>query len=95
MNAEQQFVVLSTMVAEMLAELKRIRADLEERTASTSSAELKQTSKEVALTVKVYDQSPVPLDDAISEFARGMRAIQQLQANGWVETAGALGGKPG
>lgn len=88
---------LGAIMEDVLAELRGLRADLAERSASVSSAEVKQTSKEVALTVKKYDGSLTPVDSAIEDFAHGMREIQRLQASNWAETvAGALngGGKP-
>lgn len=87
MTTEMQLIDrLGVVMVEILTELRHIRSDLAERTGSVSSAEVKQTSKEVALTVKVYADSQPPVDTAIEDFAFGMREIQRLQMANWAET---------
>lgn len=89
----QLLVSVCSLLGESLAELRHMRAEMREASAtSRSSVQLEQGAKEVRLTVKTYDGSPVgPIgDEAIAEFGRLFRLIEQRQMAAWVETVEAL-----
>lgn len=76
-------------LAEMSDYIVELREALVERTGSAaSSVQLEQGAKEVRLTVKRYDGSPVGEigDDAIAEFGRLFREIERQQTAGWKAT---------
>lgn len=86
---------LGVVLEDLLAEVRHLRADLRERTAgAASSVQLEQGAKEIRLTVKVYQDSPVGEigDEAIDEFGRLFREIERQQMNGWTAPVDALNG---
>lgn len=79
---------LGVVMEEVLAELRHLRSDLVERTASVSSVEIDSNGKagETKVKVKKYTDSQPPVDEALEDFAFGMREIQRLQMANWAET---------
>jgi hypothetical protein len=52
---------------------------------------LEQGAKEVRLTVKLYDGSPIGTlgDEAFAEFGRLFRLVEERQREAWAEVAGS------
>lgn len=77
---------LGSLGEEILAELRHLRA--QRGGESRSSVQIEQGAKEVRITVKRYADSPFEEigDDAIAEFGRLYRAIEQEQRDGWAQT---------
>lgn len=96
-TVEQLVERLGVVMEGVLAEVRGMRADMAERSASVSSVEVDSNGKagDVKIKVKKYADSQPPVDETLEDFAFGMRELQRLQLAGWAETVEAKPlGKP-
>ena len=85
-------VSAANTLIELLGEVQHIRHNLGNASDSRSSATVKSSTRGVDLETKSYADGLLPsaLDEALREYARGMRELQRLQANQWQETLTAM-----
>jgi hypothetical protein len=85
----QVLVSIAQLQTEQLAALQHIRKSLDQPTESRSSCTVKTSTRGHDLEVKSYaDGLLAPaVNEALREYARGMRELIALQANQWEQTA--------
>jgi hypothetical protein len=79
---------LGLTLEDLLAEVRHIRAQAGER---ISSATVKTSTRGTDLECKSYADGQLgeALDEALAQYARGMRQLEALQMNGWKATVEA------
>src|SRR6266536_3202571 len=91
MTTELDQYALSEMVSVpdslrlLVVELRRLNDKIATEGEVRSSATVKSSTRGTDLECKSYDDGHLAaaMDDAISQYGRGMVELQRLQANGW------------
>jgi hypothetical protein len=90
----EQLDVMAELLTRELDELRHIRAalDVPQPTESRSSCTVKTSTRGQDLEVKSYADGLLAkaVNEALGEYARGMRELQALQASQWQQTVDAL-----
>lgn len=81
-------VNIAQLQTEQLATMQHIRKSLDQPMESRSSCTVKTSTRGHDLEVKSYADGLLAnaVDDALRQYARGMRELLTLQANGWEQT---------
>lgn len=93
MSTLEQLDVMAELLTRELDELRHIRAALDvPLTESRSSCTVKTSTRGQDLEVKSYADGLLAkaVNEALGEYARGMRELQALQASQWQQTVDAL-----
>lgn len=93
MRTDHEVLVdIADLLTRSLAQLEHIRHLLEQPTEARSSAEVKTSPRGHDLAVKSYADGFLQkaTEDAVSEYAIGMRILADLAKNQWEQTVDAL-----
>jgi hypothetical protein len=87
-------ISIAQLLTEQLAALQHIRNSLDQPTESRSSCSVKTSTRGTDLDLKSYADGLLPraVNEAISEYARGRRMLDELQTNQWIQTLEAVSG---